>query len=165
MNELKDCRVVVVQREEFFSLFNKVLVDDQSSSPNYAAKSHVCVALCVCVIQMRVLSSGSFSPLPVRLFARPLSVTFCESSLFIELFDNAWGRVEALFLVGAPDRGAACLGSYPGEERGSVGTKRQDHPWGPALFSGWDEVSSGVICTDCKSPKHIFPVVISLYTL
>jgi len=69
------------------------------------------------------------------------------SSQFIELFDNARGRVESLFLVGAPDRGAACLGSHPGEERGERRHRKAGSPLGPGLCSpAGDEVSSGGIC-------------------
>lgn len=74
--------------EEAF-LFYEVCVDDQSSSPNYTAKSHVCVCT---LIEMRVLSSGSFPSASLTF------CNFCVSCLFIEWFDNARGRVESLFL-------------------------------------------------------------------
>lgn len=111
----KECRVVAVERSLF--LFNKVCGDDQPSSPNDAAKSHGCQGLCL--IQIQVLSSGSFPSACLSLCSLTLW-NFSMSSLFIELFDNDRGRVESLFLVGASDRGAACLGSYPREERGRV---------------------------------------------
>lgn len=72
---------------------------------------------CVCtLLQMRPLSSVSSPSAWVCLYSLTFCTYFCECSLFIEQFDNARQRVAPLFLVGAPDRGAACSGfSTPGD--------------------------------------------------
>lgn len=112
----------------------------------YTVKSHVRVMyaykwqLCLLAI----------FPLPVFLFTYPLSVTFVCAPCSLSCLIIVGERVESLFLVGAPDRGCACSGSSPGEERRRVSTKRWAHSWGKVSVlpsAGGDEVSSGVIGT------------------
>lgn len=122
-----------MRREEAF-LFYKVLVDDSS---DYSARSHVSVGLCM----YADTNESSFFwlltlPLPVSLCSLTFS-NFCVSSLFIDLFDNARGRVESLFLVGAPDRRAACSRSFPwrGEGERIWAHKGRLAPGAGSLFS------------------------------
>lgn len=86
------------------------------------------------LIQIRVLSLCSF-PSPCLCLYSLTYCNFCVRSLFIELFDNVRRRVGSLFLVAAPDRGAACSGSSPGEERGEQGQKGRLTPGAGSLFS------------------------------
>lgn len=99
---------------------------------------------------MHTNDSSVFFPLPDFLLTHSLSVTFtcAPCSLSCLIIVRRW--VESLFLVGAPDRGGACSGSSPWNERGRVGTKRWTYSWGQVSVlpsAGWDEVSPGVICT------------------